>query len=125
MSWTKWLLLTLLLFLFIAVPLARQLNQSQTGCVEGMVVDEKGAPVPAASIEARNTIRGLVSRGSSHADGRYAIDNLAPGKYSLWAEAKGYTCEWVPQVIVEEGKHTRQDFRLTCELRDNATVPVR
>jgi hypothetical protein len=124
MSWQKWMLLLLLLLLAIAFPLAKTLTPTKAGVIEGFVVDEKGAPVPAASVEARNTLRGAVARRAPKPDGSYHID-LAPGQYSLWAEAKGYSCSWIPQVKVEEGKHTRLDFRLTCELRDNVPVPVR
>ena len=124
MRWSKWVILLLLLLLAIAYPLARQLNQDQAGTVAGFVVDENGAPVPAATVEARNTLQGLVARAASKPDGAYRIQ-VTPGKYSLWAEAKGYSCAWIPQVLIEEGKNTRQDFQLTCERRDRVPVPVR
>ena len=122
-SW-RWVVLLLLLSLAIAFPLAKTLVESQGGTVEGYVVDQKGSPVPGASVEARNTLHGVVSRAASNASGFYRFD-VAPGHYSLWAEAKGHSCEWIPRVAVEQGKHTRQDFQLTCELRDSVPVPVR
>src|SRR5271165_1027891 len=115
MSWPKWLILLVLLLLAVAFPLAKQLNQMQAGGIEGYVVDEKGAPVSSASVEARNTLRGLVNRTKCKGDGFYQIADLVPGRYSLWAEANGFSCQWIPQVIVQEGQHTRQDFHLTCE----------
>jgi hypothetical protein len=124
MIWSKWLILLLLLLLAVAYPLAKQLNPGQAGMVEGFVVDEKGAPVPAATVEARTTLHGVVARGACKPDGAYRI-NAAPGNYSRWAEAKGYSCAWIPQVVIQEGKHTRQDFQLTCELRDSVHAPVR
>ena len=124
MRLSKWIILLLLLLLAIAFPLAKTLVPAPAGTVEGYVVDEKGTPVPGASVEARNTLHGVVSRGACETSGFYRID-LAPGRYSLWAEAKGYSCSWIPQVVVEESKHTRQDFRLTCELREAAPAPVR
>ena len=124
MRLSKWIILLVLLLLAIAFPLAKTLIQTQAGTVEGYVLDDKGTAVPGASVEARNTLHGVVSRGACSTSGFYRIE-LAPGRYSLWAEAKGYSCSWIPQVVVEEGKHARQDFRLTCELRDSVPVPVR
>lgn len=122
MSWLRLVVLILLLLLAIAVPLAKQVVQPTTGCVEGFVVDENRTAVAGASVEARNILRGMVSRTQSKADGSYRIGDLAPGRYSLWAEANGHTCEWIPLVIVQEGQHSRQDFTLRCETR---RAPIR
>ena len=123
MRWLSYIVLVLLLLLAIAVPLAKQV-QTTTGCVEGLIVDENGTPVAGAIVEARNILRGLVSRTESKADGSYRIEDLIPGKYSLWAEASGHTCEWIPMVIVQEGQHARQDFTLRCETRRVPNQPT-
>ena len=115
MSWVRFLLLLVLLLLAISFPLAKQLAQLQSGSIEGYILDDQGAPVPEATIEARDTLRGRVSQAGVNTSGYYKIPNLVPGKYSLWAQANGYSCEWVPMVIVEQRKNVRQDFRLVCE----------
>jgi len=62
-----------------------------------------------------------VTTASSQPNGFYRIADLAGGRYSLWADAKGHASEWIPMVIVEEGKTTRKDIQLKREIPTDAT----
>ena len=78
--------------------------------------DDSGSAIPRASIQAFNIIRGGFNTSVSRPTGYYQIVDLAAGRYSLWVEAKGYTSEWIPVLIVEEGQATKEDVRLKREL---------
>jgi hypothetical protein len=117
----KRLLLSLLLLLGIAIPLGMTLRPTGTGTVEGFVVDERGAPIRGASIQAFDTMRGGCCSVASEPNGFYRIANLGAGRYSLWAEAKGHASKWILMVIVEEGKTTKTDIQLRGEIPTGTT----
>ena len=112
----KYLLLVLLIMLSAAILQAMKFPQGNTGRIEGFVLDEKGAPIARASVQAFNTMNGGTSKGSAQPNGFFRIVDLAGGKYSLWVEAKGYASEQFPVVIVEDGQATRKDIQLKREL---------
>ena len=112
----KYLLLTLLILLAIAVPLAMRFRQAAAGSIEGFVFDQAGLPIARATVQASNIMHGGVTTASSQPNGFYRIVDLAGGRYSLWVEAKGHTSELIPMVIVEEGEATRKDIQLKREL---------
>ena len=72
--------LSLLLFLWPGAVLA------QTGRIGGTVRDAGGLPLPGVNVVAEGTGRGA----ATDLDGRYRIDRLAPGTYTLTASAIGY-----------------------------------
>ncbi len=112
--WVKYVLLAVvLLFLIGAYPLAMQF---ETGSIRGVVTNDQG-PVR-ASVEAHTVLTGAVMAGAaarteSDAFGAYQLDNLRVGRYSLWVQAAGHESMWIPVVIVERGRTTRQDVHLT------------
>lgn len=112
----KYLLLILLILLAIAIPLAMRFRQGNTGGLEGFVLDERGLPIAGATVQASNIMHGGSNTAATQPNGFYRILDLAGGKYSLWAEAKGHTSEWIPMVIVEEGQTTRKDIQLKREI---------
>ena len=75
----------------------------------------------ANSVQASNIMHGGVATASSQPNGFYRIVDLVGGRYSLWVEARGHTSEWIPMVIVEEGRATRKDIQLTREIPTEAT----
>ena len=112
----KYLLLVLLMLLSAAILLALNLGRSSPGSIEGFVFDEKSAPVARVSVEAFNIMHGGTSMASAQPNGFFRIGDLAGGRYSLWVEARGYTSERIPVVIVEDGQATRKDIQLKREL---------
>jgi protocatechuate 3,4-dioxygenase beta subunit len=115
MRWVRYVLLLALLLLAVSFPLARQVHNAKTGSIEGMVVDETGAPIAQAMVQACNIMRGGFSTAYSQSNGVYRIAELSPGRYSLWARARAHSAVWIPMVIVEEGQDTRRDIQLQRE----------
>jgi len=124
MRWLKLLPLGLLVLLAVSVPFAKQWRQSGTGGIEGFVTDQANIPVGQASIQVCNTMRGGCAGALSELNGYYRIDGLIGGRYTLWAEAKRHSSEWMPVIIVEDGQITRQDIQLRREIPTITVQPA-
>ena len=104
----KFALLTMGVVLLASVPFAKPFD---TGTLEGMISSGRG-PVEDASIEVRNIMSGAMFRTESDVVGHYQVDNLRPGRYSLWVEAVGHDSVWIPQIVIERGETTHKDICL-------------
>ena len=106
------LLFTFLCLLFLA------LNASaQTFLINGKVTDEKGDPVPFASVYLKNTSRGT----SANSEGLYQL-KLAAGKYDLVFKAIGYR-QQSRELLV--GSDITLDVRMTAEVYELKDVEIR
>lgn len=95
--------------------------------VPGRVVDETGAPVSGARVEAR-TDSGPAARASSDLAGNFALELPSAGPYSLRAERLGfYALETQPQAL-EAGRpllltlNHLQEFHEQVEVRASSAV---
>jgi Carboxypeptidase regulatory-like domain len=61
-----------------------------TGNIRGSVIDASGAGIANATIEAVNAATRVSATTTSDASGSYQFLSLAPGSYTLTAEAKGF-----------------------------------
>src|SRR6476619_3715378 len=120
--------LTCLVACVCVVP--RLAAQTQTGTVEGKVVDQQGAVLPGVNV----TLTG--PRGSqttvTDADGMFRFVGVAPATYTLKAELTGFLSESQPDVIVGLGKTVTAEFALkvggvteTVEVTAASTVDVK
>jgi len=73
-----------LLFLLVAAPEAAR-AQSTTASIAGTVRTRDGVPAPGAVVTARSAATGLERGAPSGPDGRYRIDLLAPGEWTVTA----------------------------------------
>ncbi len=76
--------------LILLASLNPALAQERFGGVSGVVTDASSAPVPGATITARNTATGIVRSTVSGADGSYRIPDLDPGRYTITVELAGF-----------------------------------
>jgi hypothetical protein len=65
--------------------------------LSGVISDERGGPVPDASVTIKNTGTEAVREVTANADGLYSAPNLQPGNYDVKVSAKGF------QVTVQRG----------------------
>lgn len=77
------------LLVMAAPALAQQPVAKPHGHVFGMVATESG-PIIAADVTLRTADTVVVARATTAADGRFLLDNLAFGKYSLRVSYLGY-----------------------------------
>lgn len=77
---------------------------AQTAALQGRVLDPRGAVVPGAAV---SLTQGAQSRQTtSGAEGQYAFRSLAPGAYTLTAEAKGFSELTIPVSLAAGQKKT-------------------
>ncbi len=79
-----------LIFAALLFALHPLVAQQDTGLITGEVLDESGAPVANASVEAKNAGTGIVSRVTTGHEGSYTTQPLRIGSYSVTVEAKGF-----------------------------------
>ena len=94
-----------ILFLFLANTLF--LSSQVKTSIRGMVVDEKGAPIFAASIYLNN------SQGTfSEEDGTFQLSNVVPGSYNLTASFVGYDSQTKFNIIIKSKGNRSFNFIL-------------
>src|SRR5579872_2206831 len=64
--------------------------QTPLGTVTGLATDPSGGAVPSAAITLTNHSTGVKRSASTNNTGAYSFPDVAPGAYSLHAEAKGF-----------------------------------
>ncbi|WP_162847048.1 TonB-dependent receptor [Mucilaginibacter gracilis] len=89
------------------------------GMITGKVLDEKGEPLPGATIKVVETGAGI----QSNVDGTYLL-KLAPGTYTLEVSFVSYQTKRITGVTVSEGKSTLLDIAMTLASNQLATVTV-
>jgi|CXWL01.1.fsa_nt_gi hypothetical protein len=111
-------LVALALFALIAAPLAQA--QTQFGNIFGTVADEQGEPLPGTRV----TVAGIGAPQVQFADerGSFRFLNLSPGSYSLNADLDGFSPVELPSVVVELGRNTQIQVKLTSAIIETITV---
>jgi hypothetical protein len=74
-----------ILIFLVALPSTGALAQSTTGSLTGQVFGADGAPLAGATVEARSQETGAVRGALTDASGRYRLDLLVPGAWTLRA----------------------------------------
>src|SRR5713226_5718764 len=64
--------------------------QVNTSSIAGVVTDESGSLIPAASISAIQLATGLERKTQTGENGEYVLPQLPPGKYEITAKATGF-----------------------------------
>jgi sarcosine oxidase gamma subunit len=77
----------LLAFLILAAPCLAQ----KPGRVEGRVVSTTGQPVPKATVRFAGTPQNGPYVEVTSSEGRFAVENIAPGRYTATAQRPGFT----------------------------------
>lgn len=103
MRWTR----SLVGLLALLLPADAILAQGGTGRIVGTVTDPSGNPLPGANITLVGTRIGTLTGE----DGRYAIQGLQPGTYTVRASLIGHT-ESQQQVSVTAGGTATANFQL-------------
>jgi len=107
-AWTSGLVI-LLTILLATSPAWSQGNQ---GTIEGILVDQSGAAVPAAKLTAANKATGIKFQTTSDSNGLFTFPTLPVGTYTLEVEHAGFV------------KLTEKDVALTVGARLNLTLTL-
>ncbi|MGO9096172.1 MAG: carboxypeptidase-like regulatory domain-containing protein [Bryobacteraceae bacterium] len=97
--------------------------QEYRATISGAVTDPSGSAVPKAAIVATETRTNSKTKSISDSQGQYTIPFLAPGEYSLTAEAPGFKQSLRQQIKLGPGDHPIVDVSLEIG-RVSQTVEV-
>ncbi len=100
---------TLLLSFLLAIP---ALAQFDTADVLGTVRDSTGAVVQRAGILLVNQDTGIQARASTDENGNYTFTNVRIGRYTVSAEATGFSKAVAKDITVNVNARQRVDFNL-------------
>lgn len=77
--------------------------QADRGGIKGQAEDTKSASVPGARITLKNEATGVPASAQSDSSGQFSFFNLAPGLYSVTAEASGFDTSVQQHIVVGVG----------------------
>lgn len=94
--------------------------QLQTGNLYGTVTDDQGAALPGVTVT-------LVGGGApqvqvTNAQGQFRFLGLAPGSYDLKAELEGFSTIDYPNIVINIGRNTQIEVKLSAAVEDVITV---
>ena len=119
---SQYILSVFLLLVFSLFSPNRFLAQIPSGTIRGQVSDPSGAGVPGAVVQAVSSSGQTIS-GVVKTDGSYEIRGLAPGKYTLRAEATGFAIFEQQSVEIPAGQGKKLDIALQlAEEKEQVTV---
>jgi Carboxypeptidase regulatory-like domain/Peptidase family M1 domain len=96
----------------VFVALSLSLARAAGGSVEGKVTDPKGAVVVGAAVTLAHTETNQTFNAVTDAQGRYKIQGLPPGAYTLTISANGFSDVRRDDVKVEDGQAATVDVKL-------------
>lgn len=111
-------LLAVLVVAAIALPALAQ--ETSSGTLEGKVTDDKGEPVPGATISATGP-QGLVPARTGP-DGKFSIPFLKGGKYEVKVEAPGFATIILKDVEVQIERRTSLPIQMSAGKVETVTV---
>ncbi len=94
--------------------------QNPSATVRGEITDPLGAVIPGATISARNAT-GQTVTVKTNRSGAYELRGLAPGKYTVAVNAKGFA-EATKDVEITTGKDQKLDMRLQIAVEQQNVV---
>jgi Carboxypeptidase regulatory-like domain/Putative zinc-finger len=80
--------------------------------LSGAITDPAGASIPNASVVVTNSVTQAVHRAATDSAGRYTVDQLEPGTYTLQAEAPGFTPQQVSGLALNPAQRRQTDLTL-------------
>jgi Carboxypeptidase regulatory-like domain len=96
--------------------------QAQTGSVHGTITDPTGAVIPSSTVTLTGA-DGASRTATSGETGAFAIEQVAPGNYTLSAEAAGFAASEPRAVVVVGDRAVTVDFALKLPV-DSQQVTV-
>lgn len=83
-----------------------------TVTILGRVMDQNGAVIPGAKVEATLTKTGLTRRGTTDIDGRYRLIQLEPGNYIIRVSTNGFAAQQIENIATLSGQSLEFDVTL-------------
>jgi len=97
--------------------------QTATTSVHGIISDQTGALVPGAHISIANPDTGYKAERVSDVHGEYAFEQITPGKYTIIAQASGFSVQRaIVELLVNQPREL--DFKMSVAATSVETVDV-
>jgi hypothetical protein len=80
--------------------------------LSGQITDPAGAAIPSVSVAVTNSVTKVVLRTTTDPAGRYIVEQLDPGTYTLETEAQGFTPREVSGLSLNPAQQSRKDLTL-------------
>ena len=103
-------LLTIFLFTFNLQNIHAQ--DLDTVTISGRVIDQSGAVIPGAEIQAKLVKTGLTRTTSSDNEGRYRLIQLEPGTYTIRVSVTGFASQEMTGITTTSGQSLQFDATL-------------
>ena len=111
------------LALFFAASISPS-DPHQSSSIEGFVTLNAATQLADVKIGVDGLARGMHLQVKTNTSGHYLFEEVLPGAYSMWADAKGYGCILIPRVPVHYGERVRRDFNFVRGRVPGACEPV-
>lgn len=111
-----------ILFLLIIISQTTVFAQNNAQTIRGVIVDKQSQ---AAIIGATINIIGTSIGSKSDDKGRYAIQQVAPGRYEVKVTYIGYKEIVIPNVVVTSGKEVVLDIQMEENIRSLKTATIK
>jgi Carboxypeptidase regulatory-like domain/TonB dependent receptor len=98
--------------LFLATSAVLAPGQTTFGTITGTVTDPSGAVVPGALVTVRNEGTGATRKVTAASDGDYAVADLDLGTYDVQVQAKGFTTQDQPHLVLNARQVLNVNFKL-------------
>jgi hypothetical protein len=108
-----------LILLILLVSVVTAPAQAPSGRLHGQVTDPSGAVIPNATIILKNS-SGLTIAAKSDSAGAYDV-KVAPGKYTVTVQAKGFTAS-TSQMEIVASQDRKLDFPLDIQTKEEEIV---
>ncbi|HTU45438.1 MAG TPA: carboxypeptidase-like regulatory domain-containing protein [Bryobacteraceae bacterium] len=99
---------TWLVLLLISAAHALGVPEAMAGVKGNVTLGD--APFAGVEVEASSSSIGQFWETSTDSSGKYVLDALPVGRYTVWAEASGHGCIVIPNVLVKDGVRTMRNF---------------
>lgn len=94
--------------------------QLQSGNLYGTVTDDQGAALPGVTVTL--TGGGAPQVQVTNAQGQFRFLGLGPGSYDLKAELEGFSTIDYPDIVINIGRNTQIEVKLSAAVEDVITV---
>src|SRR4051812_14061090 len=95
-------------------------GQLQTGNLYGTVTDDKGAALPGVTVTLSG--QGAPQVQVTNAQGQFRFLGLPPGSFDLKAELEGFSTIDYPNIVINIGRNTTIEVKLSPAVEDVITV---
>src|SRR4029078_3888581 len=107
-------------FLAVVLLAGAAFAQLQSGNLFGTAKDDKGAPLPGATVTLSGN--GATQSVTTDAEGGFRFLGLAPGSYGIKSELQGFSPVDYPNIVINVGRNTTIEVSLSAAVEDVITV---